>query len=153
MSRAPSLFASAREQRLWLWVLVVVVTLALKARPRGIEIGVALGLATVYLLLIVRMALPVTERTHLIEYGVLAVLIHEALLERASRGRRVPVPALLAVLLTALIGVIDECIQAFLPGRVFDPIDIIFNMLAGAMAVAASVLLRWSKRWRRPARA
>ena len=60
-----------------------------------------------------RMALE--ERTHLIEYGVVAVFIHEALTERASHGRRVPLPAALAVLGTALVGTLDEGIQAFLP--------------------------------------
>jgi VanZ family protein len=75
----------------------------------------------------------------------LAVFIHEALTERASQGRRVPVPALLAIPATSLLGVIDECIQAFLPSRVFDSRDILFNVLAGVMAVAASVALGWAR--------
>jgi len=49
----------------------------------------------------------------------------------------------LAFLLTSLVGTIDEVIQFFLPSRVFDPIDIGFNMLAAAMAVTASVGLGW----------
>ena len=39
---------------------------------------------------------------------------------RAIQGRRVPAPAVTAAVTTALIGVLDECIQAFVPGRVFD---------------------------------
>lgn len=132
-----------------LLVGATILTQGLKTRPGGAEIGVALGIAAVYLLVFVRMAIPVEERTHLIEYGVVAVFIYEALTERVSQGRRVPVPALLAVLATALLGVFDECIQAFLPGRVFDPRDILFNVLAGVMAVAASVVLGWARRrWR-----
>lgn len=72
--------------------------------------------------------------------------IYEALTERASLGRRVPVPALLAILTTTLVGVLDECIQAFLPSRVFDPIDMLFNFLAGTMSVVASVALAWARR-------
>ena len=94
-----------------------------------------------------RMALG--ERTHLIEYGVVAVFIHEALTERASHGRRVPVPAALAILATALLGALDECIQAFLPTRVFDVQDIVFNTLAAVMAIATSLALGWARRWRR----
>lgn len=130
-----------------LLVGVAIVTLALKTRPGGAEIGIALGVAAVYLLVFLRMTIP-EERSHLIEYSVVAVLIYEALTERASQGRRVPVPALLAVLATALVGVLDECIQAFLPSRVFDPLDILFNVLAGVMAVAASVALAWARRRR-----
>ena len=90
-----------------------------------------------------------TERSHLIEYGVVGILIFEALTERASQGRRVPLPPLLAVLATATLGVLDEGIQAILPNRVFDPVDILFNLLAGTMAVGASVALAWARRWTR----
>lgn len=37
----------------------------------------------------------------------------------------------------------------FLPGRVFDVRDILFNVLAAIMAVAASATLRWARRKRR----
>lgn len=124
-----------------------ILTQALKVRPRGLEIGVVLGIAAAYLLVFVRMAIP-EERTHLIEYGVVAVFVKEALTERAIQGRRVPVPALLAILTTALVGLLDECIQAFLPNRVFDYRDILFNGLAAVMAVAASMALTWARRWR-----
>ena len=66
-------------------VAATVAAQALKTRPGGAEIAVALGVAAVYLLLFVRMA--IEERTHLIEYGVVAVFIYEALAERASHGR------------------------------------------------------------------
>jgi VanZ family protein len=88
----------------------------------------------------------IPERSHLIEYGVVAVFIYEALMERASQGRRVPVPALLAILTTSLFGVLDECIQAILPSRVFEPTDILFNVLAALMAIVASVTLGWTRR-------
>jgi len=126
-----------------------VVTRGLQWRPGGLEIAVALGVAAVYGLVFVRMALE-TERSHLIEYGVVALLIYEALTERASQGRRVPMPALLAFLAAVVVGTVDEGIQAWLPVRVFDPLDILFNALAAFMAVAGSVALAWARRrtWR-----
>ena len=130
-----------------LLVGATIVTQGVKARPGGAEIAVALGVTAAYLMVFLRMAV-LEERTHLIEYGVVGVFIHAALAERASQGRRVPLPPLLAILATAVLGLLDECIQVFLPSRVFDPQDILFNLLAGTMAVAASVALAWARRWR-----
>jgi hypothetical protein len=130
-----------------LLVGATILTQGLKARPGGVEIAVVLGVAAAYLMVFTRMVTP-EERTHLIEYGVLAVFIYEALAERASNGRPVPVLPLLAVLATAALGVLDECIQAFLPSRVFDPIDILFNVIAGTIAVGASFALAWARQRR-----
>ena len=129
-----------------LLVLLTVVTQGLKVRPGGAEVAVALGVAAAYLLILVRMSVP-TERSHLVEYGVVAVFIHEALTERKRQGRRVPVPALLAIAAASLVGAVDEGIQKLIPSRVFDPVDILFNVLAAVMAVTASVALRRARRW------
>ncbi len=129
-------------------VAVTVLTQGLRVRPGGAEVAVGIGVAAAYLLVLARMTVP-TERSHLIEYGVVGVLIYEALTERKSQGRSVPWPPVLAVLLTATLGVLDECIQWLLPNRVFDPVDILFNLLAGTMAVGASVALAWARQWSR----
>jgi hypothetical protein len=42
--------------------------------------------------------------------------------------------------------VLDEDILAFLPSRVFDPMDILFYVLAAVIAAAASVALGWARR-------
>ena len=124
-------------------VLAVLVPLAwqwLKSRPGWSEIGVALGIAFVYWLTFIRIENP-AERTHLIEYGVLAALIHMALLERESHGRRLPMSAAFAMAATALLGLLDEGIQYVLPNRVFDWIDVFFNAFAGFMVIVARLAL------------
>ncbi|NKQ34672.1 MAG: VanZ family protein [Chloroflexi bacterium] len=126
-----------------LLVGLTILTQGLKVRPRGAEIGVALGIAVVYFMVFFRMTIP--ERSHLIEYSVLAVFIYEALMERARQGRRVFAPALLAIIATAIVGLIDEGIQAILPNRVFDARDILFNILAGIMAVTTMAALGWAR--------
>lgn len=125
-------------------VLAMVITQGLKTRPGGLEIAVGLGIFAVYLLVFVRMSIP-TERSHLIEYGVLALLILEALQERIKQGRKVPVPAIIAIVASSSIGVLDEIVQAWIPGRVSDPEDMLFNTLASAMAVGSSVALSWAR--------
>lgn len=144
LSKIDQNLAAAGFLSFMLAVGITVVLLALKIRPRGAEIGVALGIASVYLFLFLRMTIP--ERSHLIEYSVVAAFIYAALSERKNNGRPVPVPALLAILFTTLIGAFDEFIQIFLPSRVFDPVDIFFNFIASVMAVTAFVLLSWVRK-------
>ena len=135
------------------WVLVAmflvgmtILTQGLKVRPGGVEIAVLLGIAAAYVLLVLRSTASPAERTHLMEYGVVGVFIHAALAERVRQGRRVPLPPVIAVLVTAALGVVDEGIQWFLPERVFDPVDMLFNLLAGATSVGAVVALAWARR-------
>ena len=123
-------------------VLLTIITNGLRVRPGGREIAVSLGIAAVYLLVVVRMAIP-TERSHLVEYGVLAVFILAALRERTEQGRPVVYPPLVAVIAASAFGVMDEIFQILLPQRVFDWEDVLFNTLASVMAVASSELLRW----------
>ena len=133
-------------------LFVVVGTIAgqwVKRRPGWREFGVALGVALAYLMVWIRMG-SWEERTHLIEYGIVAALIHQALLERVRNGRHVPGPAALTVAVTAGLGTLDEIVQAMLPSRVFDVRDIFFNALAGFMVVAARLALAPQRRpaWR-----
>lgn len=121
-------------------LVLAVVIRALKLRRGGPEIFVILATAIVYLMMFLRMASP-EERTHLLEYGVVALLIHEALTERVSNGAHVPRPALLAIVVTSVVGAVDECIQLVIPSRVFDPIDLGFNVLAATVAVSATLVL------------
>ena len=130
-----------------LGMLLVGVTAVLQgvwARPGRLELVVAAGIAAVYLLVFLRIAV-LEERSHLIEYGVLGVFVYAALAERVSQGRRVLVPAVAAIMATAAVGLFDECLQLAVPSRVFDPWDILFNVLAGALAVGASVALGWAR--------
>ncbi|MEM7116758.1 MAG: VanZ family protein [Chloroflexota bacterium] len=128
-----------------LWLIGGAIVLqALRMRPSGIEIGVGLGIAGAYLIALLRMAIP-EERSHLIEYSVVALLVHQALLERQKNGRSVPYPALLALGITILLGWLDEGIQFFLPNRIYDIRDVVFNALAALMAISASVVLIWAR--------
>ncbi|WP_420633083.1 VanZ family protein [Candidatus Palauibacter sp.] len=125
---------------------VMILIQGLREGSRGVEIGFAVGVTAIALLGFAR-TISAAERSHFIEYAVLALIVHEALLERRGQGRRVPIPALLAVAGATLVGVVDECIQFFLPSRTFDWFDIGFDLLASIVAVGSSVSLRWVRRW------
>ena len=114
-------------------------TQGLDARLKNIEIGVIIGFVAVCLMFFLRLSLP--ERSHVIEYSVLAVFIYEALLERASHGG-MQFPWAWAIAISSLTGVVDECAQLFLPDRFFDTDDILFNTLASLFGVGSVSGLR-----------
>jgi VanZ family protein len=132
----------------FLLAIAAVVGSALKRRAGRLEIWMILGVASAYGMVLVRIEIGPEERSHLFEYGLLAVIIHQALLERRNGGRRVPAPAALALLATALLGWLDEGIQSILPSRVYDLRDVGINALAGLMAIAASLAIAWARRRR-----
>lgn len=124
--------------------LGTVILLGVRFKPNGYEIGVALGVFTAYVFIPQRMMSPI-ERSHLIEYGVVAVFIFEALRERKKNGRHVFAPWLLAIIATSILGAIDELIQLGIPSRVFDTNDIVFNFTASVMGVGGNSALIWAK--------
>ena len=73
---------------------------------------------------------------HMLLVGVLAILWVRALGER-------PLAALAAFVLTAVYGFIDEYHQSFVPGRMSDPWDLLWDGLGAALALG---LWAW---WRR----
>ena len=124
-------------------IIVSLLLSGLRDPSRAPEIWVGFGIAAVYGLVMVRAFTSIEERTHLIEYGIVAALIYQALLERHKNAENVPVPAILAIALTGIFGWIDEGIQAVWPDRVYDLRDIGFNALAGMMAVVSNWVLVW----------
>jgi len=141
---------SSQDLRAIIFVLVMllvgttILIHAIKTKPSRIELTIWFGLLAVYTMFILRLGMP--ERSHLMEYSVLAIFIHKAILERKSQGKQIPAPALIALVSTFLIGVLDECIQILLPNRYFDPEDIIFNGMAAVMAIGSSVVLNWVRK-------
>ena len=98
------------------------------------------GAAAVYTLVFFRVATP-EERTHLIEYSPVAILVYQTLVERTRNSRNVPYTGALVLVITAILGLFDEGIQWILSNRVFNWIDVGFNTLAALMALGVSLAL------------
>lgn len=91
------------------------------------------------------------ERLHFLEYGVVAILIYQALLERRSgiaesqptafTGLATLPPVLVAAVATGTLGWIDEGIQALLPNRYYDLRDVAFNATAGLLSLISLKLI------------
>lgn len=122
-------------------VLVAAVLLGWRTRPSAAAVGVWVAIAAAYLTALVRFALP-EERTHLLEYGALALLLDAALRERRRHVDAGWAPSVVAVVVASTVGLLDEGVQLWLPDRVFDWRDVAFNVLAALMAVSASAVVR-----------
>ncbi len=112
-----------------------------KTRPGWSEIGVGFGVTFAYMWALARVGVPPEERTHLIEYAVIAAFMYRALVERRRNGIAVPAPDALTVLGTTLLGWLDEGIQWLLPNRVYDIRDVFFNFLAGVMFIFVALAI------------
>ena len=132
-------------------LLIIIPIFFIDKRLGRVEIAVGIGILAVFLMAWLRVG-SWEERTHLFEYAMVAALVHELLLERRDNGRRVPAPTLLALLISLLLGLLDESIQYLLPNRVFDLIDVAFNSLAATIIIGArwvvSLLWCWIERRR-----
>ena len=87
-------------------------------------------LGTTFYLISIKVVAPV-ELLHLMLYGIMCILIFSLLSLRLRGGLLFGASALA----TAIFGAIDELIQYYLPNRVFDWNDILFNILGGMMAL------------------
>ncbi len=124
--------------------LATILAHGLKVQPGKAEWAIWLGLAAVYLMFVFRIGAP--ERSHLMEYGVLAIFIHQAMEERFRHKNKLLLPGLIAFVIACTVGTLDESAQMFLPNRVFDPEDILFNCLAAGMAIGTGMVLQWARR-------
>lgn len=117
-----------------------------KTKTRKVEYWIYAGVIAVCGMALLRMDLSVAERSHMFEYGLLAILVYEALKERQNNGALVKNPVALAIVGVGTIGLIDEVIQLFIPYRVFDPVDIGFNYMAATFGVMTSLGVSWIQR-------
>jgi len=83
-----------------------------------------------YICLFVILKRYASERVHTLEYGLLGYISY-----RAVRGKNALKSYTFAVLITAIIGNVDELIQFFLPNRYYDPRDAIVNALCGLLGI------------------
>jgi VanZ family protein len=76
---------------------------------------------------------------HVAVYGILAFLLHAALVGYSSAAPRW-VPASIAFALAVLYGVSDEIHQAYVPGRVASELDLVADGIGAAIGVCLASL-------------
>ena len=96
------------------------------------------AIAVVYGYLLQVYAIYPAERLHLVEYGFVGFFLFRAL--RFDMGRLNAYIA--ALVLTAVIGFVDESIQWVLPQRYFEMKDVQLNAISGALGLLVVYFLR-----------
>ncbi len=127
---------------LFLLLILAFIFSGWKNSGKKLEYWIYAGVIAVYGMALLRMDLTVTERSHMFEYGLLSILIYEALIERNLNGANVKFPVLISIMGAGTIGLLDECIQYSISFRVFDIVDIGFNYLASVFGVLISIGVR-----------
>lgn len=102
---------------------------------RALAIAFSLALAFLVLMLPLRLV-STAERSHLIEYCAVSVLLREAIRVRMLRGRAVPWPTLNTFIAVVGIGALDEILQETVATRYFDWRDILVNACAAVLGLA-----------------
>jgi len=98
----------------------------------------SLGLTTgIFFTLLMKLPLAI-ERIHFLEFGILALLLRKSFSWRFSFKTQYCV----AIFLTALIGLLDEFLQFYLPKRVFDLRDISLNAFSGLLTIVGYEIIR-----------
>ena len=92
---------------------------------------VALILFIAAYVMILKYAQHAREKIHMIEYGLLGIMLYNAL--KIDLGRFDIKLYLLGAFICALVGYVDELIQGVLPNRVFDRRDIFMNAVSGIL--------------------
>jgi len=77
------------------------------------------------------------ERIHLVKYTSLTFLLRFCFSKETNANRAIAISAITSL----LIGVTEEILQIWMPGRIFDPKDLLLNLLAVALG---TLLLHFS---------
>lgn len=146
LDRPVQILLVSPEVQFWLFLtgflaaILAVILYGLRWRPRKIEIFIWMALLAILAFFLFRLG--ASERSHMLEYSLLAIFVLQALQERwAQKSKFYTIR--IAFLITLAVGVADELIQCFLPYRVFDVEDILFNGLAALLSLSVAWFLSW----------
>ncbi|MCA9400746.1 MAG: VanZ family protein [Candidatus Omnitrophica bacterium] len=78
------------------------------------------------------------ERVHFLQYGLMAFFIYRASILDLKHWQGI----VFTLILTALAGLGDECIQHILPNRYFQWKDVLLNAVSGALGLGMTLCLR-----------
>ena len=129
-----------------LWALIAVLLLPplgrLASSPRPHPPWPHLSFCALVILTAVALRILVSSpigRVHLVEYGLLAVLILRVLPRRPGIW-----PFLAALAAASTVGLVDETVQHFLPNRVFDWYDVGLNSAAALLGLLTAAWWTWT---------
>lgn len=77
------------------------------------------------------------EKVHLIEFGILGALVYRALLHHTSSSLFIFISG---SVICSILGLLDEVVQFYMPGRVFDPQDVLMNIVSSVLTLLVMII-------------
>jgi hypothetical protein len=106
------------------------------------RIASLVAICSVYVAIIATVELTPAEKLHFLYYGMLALLVYQALeIDLAGAGL-----VIATIGIVALIGFGDEVIQGIVPRRVFEWKDVALNAVSGGLATGLILVFRRHER-------
>ena len=118
-------------------VILAIISLARPGQGRAVRLFYLLNIAIAYFLLFQVLGKFPVERAHLVVYGAAGILA----LRVAWHYKRGIEAYALAFTMTFFLGFMDEAIQYFTPGRVYDPRDVATDAISGLMGLLVCAVL------------
>ncbi len=120
--------------------LVGVGVLLRRARAGWPTMLVGFALVAAYVLVLLRIERP-EERLHLVQYGAITALVFAAVRARHLPEERLNLALVVAFVVGAALGWLDEGVQYLLPDRYYEFRDAMLNVTAAALASVSSWML------------
>lgn len=89
------------------------------------------GICLLFVAAVYKISTVPADRFHIVEYVILSILVFRALEGRVSP--HLVYPGVIAC--AFMVGILDEAVQALIPNRVYDPIDILVNWLSSLFGI------------------
>ena len=133
----------------FIFIIAISYIIVVKEKEQRIIVWISIFMILLVLLQLSKFMIVPEEKIHFLQYGILGYFLFKAILHSIINSRKiysfntsVIVSGFLALIFCSFIGFLDEIIQYYLPSRVYDIRDIIWNSIGGLFGILIILLIK-----------